>query len=645
MGIKSPYLLLATALLAVPSKSRTLFPFEQTQLTREYVASLPAEDAELFAFGDQPEYQTRIAAVNSTGKRCRYGPSDGKWPSDKAWQKLAKQLSSPDALIKTTPQAAICYGTARDESKCQELTKGWSNSYTHIDDPTEILSPVYQGLTCQPPSIYDSRNCTLGGYPPYAVRPRTVLDIQLALNFARNDELRLVIKNTGHDFAGKSAGFGALSIWTHGLKDIQFFENYVDESGYAGPAIKAGAGVQAFELYKAAHEKGVMVVAGEGQTVGVMGGYIQGGGHSPLSSIHGMAADHVLGFEIVTSVGEFLSANSTSNPDLFWALRGGGGGTFGVVTSVIIKAYKDVPVSTASWSLDSSKVGKDRFWAATKAFVDHAIDYVDNGMYSYFNINPNGQEFSFIMRPMFAPNMTAKQTNALLSPYFSRLTSLNIPFSPKINEYKGFYAAWQAEFPLEPQSGVQTAFGSRLFPRSNFVSETGRNITFNVLRQTVEAGQNILAFNTAPTLAKGGNPDNAVNPAWRASVLHALAGHRWDIKASTAEIMSARSAFTNGTMQKWRDITPGSGAYVNEADRLEPNWQQSFWGDKYKRLLEIKKEWDPKDVFWAINSVGSEGWAVDSVDGLPNENGRLCKWRMGMKTACWLNLRVHETCC
>ena len=77
--------------------------------------------------------------------------------------------------------------------------------------------------------------------------------------------MRLVVKNTGHDFAGKSTGLGAVSIWTHNLKDIMFIDNYVDDSGYRGPAIKAAAGVQAFELYRFANERGVVVVAGEGQ--------------------------------------------------------------------------------------------------------------------------------------------------------------------------------------------------------------------------------------------------------------------------------------------------------------------------------------------------------------------------------------------
>ena len=75
-----------------------------------------------------------------------------------------------------------------------------------------------------------------------------------------------MIKNTGHDFSGKSGGAGALSIWTHHLKVIQFLPNYVEDGGrYHGPAFKAGSGVQAWEIYEAATEEGLVVVGGEGQ--------------------------------------------------------------------------------------------------------------------------------------------------------------------------------------------------------------------------------------------------------------------------------------------------------------------------------------------------------------------------------------------
>lgn len=253
---------LAAALFCTPSHSRTLFPFEQQQLTREHVASLPEEDALLFAFEGQFE---EISAVNNTDKRCKYDPTHRKWPSTKALTKLRRQLSSDEALVATVPQASVCYGTTRNDAQCDALAGNWTNSYTHIDDPAEILSPLYQGLTCQPPSIYNSESCTIGGYPSYVIRAADVSDIQTTINFARNDFLRLVVKNTGHDFAGKSAGHGAFSIWTHGLKDIEFFKNYVDASGYRGPAIKAAAGVQAFELYKFANQNSVVAVAGEGQ--------------------------------------------------------------------------------------------------------------------------------------------------------------------------------------------------------------------------------------------------------------------------------------------------------------------------------------------------------------------------------------------
>lgn len=76
-----------------------------------------------------------------------------------------------------------------------------------------------------------------------------------------------MIKNTGHDFSGKSGGAGALSIWTHHLKDIEHVSDFKGdgEKGYKGPAFKAGSGVQAWEIYEAASKKNLVVVGGEGR--------------------------------------------------------------------------------------------------------------------------------------------------------------------------------------------------------------------------------------------------------------------------------------------------------------------------------------------------------------------------------------------
>lgn len=157
-----------------------------------------------------------------------------------------------------------------------------------------------------PPEInVGETTCTVGGYPEYAVAVTNVAQVQLAVNLARNLNLRLVIKNTGHDFGAKSTGKGALSIWTHILKQIKFFSNY-NQNGYTGPAFKLGAGVQAYEVYEAAYQNGVTLVGGEGASVGVMGGYVTGGGHSPLSSLYGMAADQVWLSETLRVQSEFF---------------------------------------------------------------------------------------------------------------------------------------------------------------------------------------------------------------------------------------------------------------------------------------------------------------------------------------------------
>jgi FAD/FMN-containing dehydrogenase len=137
---------------------------------------------------------------------------------------------------------------------------------------------------------------------------------------------------------GKSTGANALSIWTHFLQETQWIEDF-DSPTYRGVAVKAEAGVTAEILYEQADARGYAVVGGEcpvscktvhvprhsdlGQTVGMAGGYTQGGGHSMLGSMYGLAADQTLSFEVITTEGEFLTASPTENHDLYWALSGG----------------------------------------------------------------------------------------------------------------------------------------------------------------------------------------------------------------------------------------------------------------------------------------------------------------------------------
>lgn len=181
-----------------------------------------------------------------------------------------------------------------------------------------------------------------------------------------------MVKNTGHDFSGKSGGAVSLSVWVHNLKDISYIPSYGNaDTDYNGPAFKAGVGVQVYEIYAAARDHGLVVIGGEGQTVGAMAGYVQGGGHSPLSSLYGMAADQVLNYEVVTSDGRFVTANAKENLDLFWALRGGDGSTYGVVTSAVVKAHPDMKVTSTSFSYSTKNVSLESFWAGIRAYLNY----------------------------------------------------------------------------------------------------------------------------------------------------------------------------------------------------------------------------------------------------------------------------------
>ncbi|EMD63114.1 hypothetical protein GGP41_005140 [Bipolaris sorokiniana] len=561
---------------------------------------------------------------NSTS-RCKVYPGDPEWPSDEAWSQLSK-LTGDRVITAPTPRAAVCYpGEDYNAAECSKYTvTEWQKSYLHMVDPIEMMSPVAQGMTCTIPALFDSHGCTRGGFPMYVVNATEPKHVQLAVNFARNTGVRLVIKNTGHDFLGKSGGKDALSIWTHNMKDIEYIEEYVDSKlNYSGPAFKSGAGVQAFELYKAASEKGRVIVGGEGETVGVMGGYIQGGGHSPLTPLYGTAADSVLSMEVVTANGEFVVANSTSHTDLFWALRGGGGSTFGVVTSVTVKAHPDLQVTASRFGFKSSDTGVETFWAAIRAYVDSFIANADASTYTYWVLIPTNGSFSFSFSPFFAPGKSLEEATALLQPWFTELDNLGIKYDPNITHFDNFYTAWRSSFPLEAVQKPNVATASRLFPRANFETVEKRQEFYENIRRSAENNRVQVHFNMQ---AKDPyNTDNAVNSHWRPLTSFSMQSVRWPVNSTAEQILKIRKDFQQGDMQAWRDISPGAGSYLAEADRMEPDFGEAFFGEKYPKLLELKAKLDPEDVFFATTGVGSERWRVESVDGLPNENGKLCR--------------------
>jgi hypothetical protein len=283
-----------------------------------------------------------------------------------------------------------------------------------------------------------------------------------------------------------------------------------------------------------------------------------------------------------------------------------------------------VTVSTFSFSTGTD-VSVETFWAGVRSYMERFDTHADAGTYAYFWILNTGEDsFLFLMNPFFAVNHTVAEYNALVQPWYDDLSNLGISISPSTTYYDNFYGAWMAGFPLETVASSTMMTGSRLFPRANWEDATLFNTTFDTLRSTVENGYALLAFNMKAELVDG-YPDNAANPAFRNTLMHAISSTSWDADATPAEIKAKMDYFTNTVLGQWRATCPDAGAYMSESDIQEPNFQQAFYGSNYARLYKLKQLYDPTSLFYAPTGVGSENWVVNSADGLPDQNGRLCR--------------------
>lgn len=186
--------------------------------------------------------------------------------------------------------------------------------------------------------------------------------------------------------------------------------------------------------------------------------------------------------------------------------------------------------------------------------------------------------------------------------------------------------------PNGPGEGVSNGrFGSRLFPRSNFEDPESDEFLASMaaIRSFVEeGGYDFHSTDYSPTYEVAGYPGrtSAVNPALRNAVIHATGfdTNQYDPELSQEKWTSSHARL-NSYLQKMRDATPGSGAYMNEADVEKPNFQQSFYGSNYERLLAIKERVDPWGAFYAVTAVGSDKWVMEGTNGLPTQQGRLCR--------------------
>ncbi|KAF2200570.1 FAD binding domain-containing protein [Delitschia confertaspora ATCC 74209] len=578
-------------------------PFSQFSLVFPFLCFLSSASAE-------PQADINVLVSSGRHYSCKCYPGDRCWPSTSKWATLNATVSRK--LKKVIPDGAVCYDSFKgistfNATACAEVNQNYFGEQWTTDRDVTNLWIYWTNNTCLPPVAGNtSATCTLGYYPELVIRAMTKQDIKASIDFARENNVRLVIRNTGHDFMGRSTGFGSLAVNTHSFKDVEFIKKYTGPGGWKGGAVKVGAGIQGRELLRLAYQQNprVAIVTGECPTVGFAGGYIQGGGHGPLATLHGLAADQALSFEVVTADGVFRTANAKENPDLFWALRGGGPSTFAAIVSVTVKTFPETPSAGAIFRINATHTNDTEiFWKGFRAFHNLANHYVDNGMFVYYELFSG----SLNVQPFVGPNMDVAKLKQVLKPLIDQLDRDKVPYDIVYKDYPDFFSLYIDLF-ADEGAGANVLAGGRLVSKTDIAKNA--NGVVDAIRQSITASQGgIVGHIVGPGY---GAPvvDNAVNPVWRDGASFSITLVILPLNASLAEKAEGQRLLTDEVDKPLRDASPHGAAYVNEGNLEEPNWQNAFWGTNYPRLSLLKKTWDPKGVFYARTTPGSEDWEV-----------------------------------
>lgn len=587
---------------------------------------------------------------------CKLTPLDRDWPSFDDWQALNASIGG--ALLKTVPVASSCYRDNPFHSSvaCAAVIASWNSTDFHALLPESVAYPIFANNSCLPPGspgYLAYRGCTLGGLPAYIVNATAESQIATAMRWASGRGIRIIVKGTGHDLLGRSSGAHSLSIWTHNFRTLEFgCPASLEWSPFCEDALVAGSGLRWRDVYPAAEQAGRAVVGTLDGSVG-LGGHIQGGGHSPLSSTYGLAADQVLQATVVTTDGRILRVSEREHPALLWAIRGGTGGLYGVVTQFVLRTYP-APRSVTAGTLSvvaSSSLGANASWDAAALVVSRTPELMDAGLSGALVIasgrrtaaldpnshaSPPGVLLHFDIR---AYNTTPEAFQARIDPLVTALSNLSASLMVTATtpiQAPSFLAYFTAARESTP-AGTANLAASRLLPRAALTAQDLRaHLRAAMSAQDAETGAELILITAAgrgaarvPLSMRG-----ALNPAWRTAYVHAIADAAVvdERKAPKVALAEASAWLEHHTQRALREWAPRSGAYINEADAYDPLWRENFYGEHYERLVRVKKIYDPSASLWVQGGIGNAEWGYDL------DTGKLC--RMGYRVVCKSAIRA-----
>lgn len=475
----------------------------------------------------------------------------------------------------------------------------------------------------------------------YVVRAKNAADVAAAVRFAAAHRVRLVVKGGGHSYLGGSNAPDSLLVWTRDMDEIAIHDDFVPAGATDAPvrAVSVGAGCLWLHVYQAVTGKTGRYVQGGGCTTVGVAGLVQGGGFGSFSKTFGLAAASLLEAEIVTADGKVRVVNTVREPDLFWALKGGGGGTFGIVTRMTLRTH-DLPETFGAvlWQIQASS--DDAFKKLLARFVDcyaqnlfeprwgeqvsasprnllsvqmlfHSMDEAQAKaawapLADFVNANPEAYR---VTQPMTVAALPAREfwNERFLQEHMPHIIVRDPRPGAGSGDYwwrgdaeqagtfwHGYQSLWLSASLLE--AGARAKFVDAWFDASRHWS-----VTLHFNKGLAGGSREAITSSRATAM----NPQ--VCDAFALAII-AYGGPSAFPQLPQPDLADARrdAGAINASVSALRAAAPAAGSYLSECDYFLIDWQRASWGGNWPRLSRIKQRYDPAGLFLVHHAVGSE---------------------------------------
>ncbi|MFJ8542944.1 FAD-binding oxidoreductase [Streptomyces sp. NPDC093586] len=459
----------------------------------------------------------------------------------------------------------------------------WTALAKSLDGP--LLRPGDQSWQTAR-QLYNTRFDTLRPTAvAYAAHPD---DIRTALSYARAHRVPVAIRNGGHSYAGWSSGDGRLII------DV----SKLDRVRVSGTQATVGAGAKLIDVYRALAAKGVTVPAGSCPTVGISG-LTLGGGHGVVSRAYGLTCDSLTQATLITADGKQITADAAEHKDLFWALRGAGNGTFGIVTELRFRTHPAPQAVTAyltwPWAKAAAVVRAWQEWGPGQPDEIWSSLHLEAKPHGGPTVTVAAFSLGTYGELQNAVDRLAARIGAPASGVFLRRRS----YEASMEVYAGcssFTANARCHLPgTTPGRSPQGALKRETYAaRSDFYDRSlppaGVRALLSQVRP-VRDGTGSIVFTAL------GGAVNRVAPTATAFV------HRRS-RMLAQYLASWRPGTSGEAVRSWLASTYGAlrpyasgAAYQNYPDPALADWRRAYYGDAAPRLAKLKRQYDPDRVF------------------------------------------------